>query len=64
MKSPELLALMKEQQNLIKSIAFLENEYSDINMHVKLILLKELENCQNQIKQLESTKNYTERLCF
>lgn len=64
MQSPELLALMKEQQNLIKSIAFLENEYSDINMHVKLILLKELENCQNQIKQLESTKNYRERLCF
>lgn len=64
MKTLELLALMEEQQNLIKSISFLENEYSDINMQIKLILLKELENCQNQINQLESAKNYTERLCI
>ena len=64
MKTLELLALMEEQQNLIESISFLENEYGDINIQIKLILLKELENCQNQINQLESAKNYTERLCI
>ncbi|MDD1505081.1 hypothetical protein PVA17_20270 [Lysinibacillus sp. CNPSo 3705] len=56
MKSLELLALMEEQQNLIKSISFLENEYSDINKQIKSILLKELEVCQNQISSWKRQK--------
>ena len=65
MEKHELIALINEHKNLKNSIAFLESEYGEVNFHIKSFLRKELENCQNQIKLLETSKlNNTERMCF
>ncbi|MGE7843576.1 hypothetical protein ACQKNX_22705 [Lysinibacillus sp. NPDC093712] len=65
MKSSELLVLNNEQQNIKKSIAFLESEYRDLNVHIIATLINELEVCQSKIMQLEKPGiNNTERQCL
>ncbi len=64
MKKQKLLGLINEQNNLINSIAFLESEYDMLNFQIKLVLLKELEFCQNQIKLLEKSKLNTNERVF